>query len=108
LILHWNGTAWKKVPSPNPGGPSRDNGLRGVAATSAGNALAVGVYSNGTSDQTLVARWNGTAWKKVPSPDAGGPSASNFLVGVAASSANNAWAVGYYGTPSQTLAVHCC
>jgi hypothetical protein len=24
LILHWNGSAWKQVKAPNPGGPARD------------------------------------------------------------------------------------
>jgi len=33
LILHWNGKAWSRVTSPNPGGKS-GTGLSGVAATS--------------------------------------------------------------------------
>jgi hypothetical protein len=37
-------------------------------------------------------RWNGTAWKQVPSPS---PRASAGLSGVAVTSADNAWAVGY-------------
>ena len=38
LVVHWNGTAWKQVPSPAPA----DSSLSGVAATSASNAWAVG------------------------------------------------------------------
>jgi hypothetical protein len=56
VILRWNGTAWKQVPSPSPA-PSA--GLSGVAATSASNAWAVG----NTGSTTLILRWNGTAWK---------------------------------------------
>ena len=39
VILHWNGTTWKQVPSPSPGAFA---GLSSVAATSASNAWAVG------------------------------------------------------------------
>ncbi len=110
LILHWNGTAWKKVASPDPGGPSHSHFLFGVAATSAGNAWAVGGYVKTGPEQTLILHWNGTAWKAVASPDPGGSTQFNDLAGVAATSARNAWAVGVYsnGTAIQTLALHCC
>ncbi len=105
LIERWNGTSWKKVASPNPGGPARDNFLEAVTATSAGNAWAVGSYGNGTAIQTLIEHWNGTSWKKVASPDPGGQARNNFLTGVTATSAGNAWAVGKYfnGTGYQTM-----
>ena len=108
LIEHWNGTAWKHVTSPNPGGSSNPNALTGVAATSSTNAWAVGVYYNGTADQTLIEHWNGTAWKHVTSPNPGGSSNHNYLYGVAATSSTNAWAVGgyYNGTAYQTLVEH--
>ena len=110
LIEHWNGTSWKQVTSPNPGGSSHDDFLDGVAATSSTNAWAVGYYYNGTADQTLIEHWNGTAWKEVTSPNVGGSSLYNSLDGVAATSSTNAWAVGdyYNGTANQTLASHCC
>jgi erythromycin esterase-like protein len=54
LIEHWNGTAWKQVTSPNPGGSSHSNFLDAVAATSSTDAWAVGDYYNGTTDQTLA------------------------------------------------------
>jgi hypothetical protein len=61
LVLRWNGTGWQRVSSPNPR-PSAE--LSGVAATSADNAWAVGYTSNSHhgSFQTLILRWNGTAW----------------------------------------------
>ncbi len=110
LVEHWNGTSWAIVPSPNPGGTSRNNTLNGVAFTSASTAWAVGGYSDGTADQTLVLDWNGTAWKRVASPNPGGTTRNNGLSGVAATSATNIWAVGSYsnGTAARTLAVHCC
>lgn len=52
LILHWNGTAWTQVTSPNPG---TSNHLTAVRAPSAGNAWAVGGFSTGTTpSQTLA------------------------------------------------------
>jgi hypothetical protein len=108
LIEHWNGSAWARVSSPNPGGSANDNYLFGVAATSASNAWAVGTYFNGTANQTLIEHWNGTSWKHVSSPDPGGSASDNELGGVAATSASNAWAVGHYfnGAADQTLIEH--
>lgn len=113
LILHWNGAAWKQVPSPNPA--AKDNNvLSGVAATSATNAWAVGTNCGGCSGGgqapgALTVHWNGTAWKQQSSPSPGGSSFSQ-LDGVAATSATNAWAVGGYnkGATSHTLILHCC
>jgi hypothetical protein len=66
LTLRWNGTAWKRVTSPSPGGQS--NILNGVAQRSGVNALAVGDFGPGTmiSSPTyaLLLHWNGSAWNK--------------------------------------------
>ncbi|HEV2450537.1 MAG TPA: hypothetical protein VGS62_01250, partial [Streptosporangiaceae bacterium] len=43
LTLHWNGTAWSQVASPNPG---FDNLLEGVSVVSASDAWAVGCTSS--------------------------------------------------------------
>jgi hypothetical protein len=94
LIEHFNGKAWKVQTSPNPGGSSNYNALSGVAATSSTNAWAVGGYYNGTTNLTLVERWNGKSWKHQKSPN---PKANDELEGVAATSSSNAWAVGDYG-----------
>ena len=92
LILRWNGTAWKQVPSPSPGGGGLGNILFGVAVTSASSAWAVGEISCGCGPGiSLILRWNGTAWKRVPSPTPGG---GTNLRGVVATSARNAWAAG--------------
>jgi hypothetical protein len=60
--------------------------LRKVAVISARDAWAVGYDRAGS----LIERWNGTVWAKVPSPG----SAGSALQAVAATSAGNAWAVG--------------
>ena len=87
LVLHWNGTAWTRVPSPSPG--SNDQ-LNGVAISSADSAWAVGSYQVGRISKTLILRWNGTAWRQASSP-----SVTGALEAVAATSAGNAWAVGF-------------
>jgi len=55
------------------------------------------------SAQTLIERWNGTGWTRVSSPNPAGGSA---LIGVAATSATNAWAVGCTGNCAKTLILH--
>ncbi len=68
--------------------------LNGVAATSAGNAWAVGASgTNNSQPVPLIERWNGRAWRRVPSPSPG--SALNSVVAV---SPRSAWAVGLAGT----------
>jgi hypothetical protein len=91
LILHWDGHAWKQAPSPNPG--TMSDVLVGVDATSGSTAWAVGNARSGstTPSRPLVARWNGHAWKQVPSPN---PTGGGDLLSVSATSASNAWAVG--------------
>ena len=80
--------------------------LRGVAATSATNAWTVGGYGSVSSAKTLIARWNGTAWTRVPSPT---PAGGGELSGVAATSASSAWAVGCtscFTSSPKTLILH--
>ena len=92
LTLHWTGTTWVKVASPNPL-PGLTNQLAGVYARSASDVWAVGEDSSvSTPLATLILHWNGTKWAKVPSPDPG--TAGNELTAVSADSASDAWAVG--------------
>ena len=88
--------------------PGSSDILGGVAITSC-RVWAVGDYTVAGNVRTLVERWNGTAWTRVPSPS---PASSyNILSDVAAASASDAWAVGQSsGNPAghvfQTLAEH--
>jgi hypothetical protein len=56
LIVHWNGMAWSRQPSPTPGPVSQ---LFGVAVTSTRNAWAAGAHENGS----ILQHWNGTTWR---------------------------------------------
>lgn len=95
LIEHWNGSAWKIVPHPSPG---RNALLNGVADVSPRNVWAVGTYATPykNSDRTLVLHWNGTTWKRIPSPHPGFWKWGSQLSGVAVVSAKSLWAVGVY------------
>jgi hypothetical protein len=93
------------APAPNKSG---NNMLNGAAATSACNAWIVGTAASKVlaQSQTLVERWNGTAWKVQTSPS---PGVFNELYGVAAPTSGDAWAVGFDITPAntnQTLVEH--
>jgi hypothetical protein len=82
LILHWNGRKWSRVRN-----SISATVLDGVTVTG-GEAWAVGA-NFGNQIQPVILRWNGVRWSKVA-----GPRQQDFLVGVAALSANRAWAVG--------------
>src|SRR5215470_15494527 len=91
------GTGVPERAVPVPGGQ-----LFGVAATSARNAWAVGGAVS--SGKTLILRWNGTTWARVPSPT---PAPDTELYAVAATSARNAWAVGGGGaSPGKAYILH--
>ncbi len=102
LTAHWDGTRWRRVPSPSPG---VDAALTGVAAFSGGVAWAVGVTDQvfGAPPKSVILRWDGTAWRQVP---AAYPR-DTVLSGVAAFAGGGAWATGeipqYRPTPPPTF-----
>jgi hypothetical protein len=92
-------------------GPADAHGsheLFGVSGASPRDVWAVGVAlpPRGPA-RTLVERWQGRAWRPVPSPDR--PTGGSFLNAVVALSASDAWAVGLSrspGGPARTLITH--
>jgi len=95
VILNWNGTAWTRVPSPDPGG---DSVVAGVDALSATDAWAVG--QDTSSEHPLTLHWDGNSWTVVPNP---GPRLAT-LHGVSIGPSGHAWAVG--SADSLTLILH--
>jgi len=92
------GFEWRITPSPNVG--VMDNILRKVAPVSADDVWAVGYTITGINlFQTMIQRWDGAQWKLIPSPNVG--TSYNALFGVAAQSANDVWAAGYYDAGSE-------
>lgn len=100
LAQKWNGTSWSKTLIQSAGTPS-DNNLNGVSCAGTAFCMAVGAYSNGTNDQALAQKWNGTSWATVPSSTP----QSTDLNGVSCVSASFCMAVGSFwnGTAAQSL-----
>ena len=102
LMEHFNGFSWSIVASPVPAG-SILNDIDGLCVVSANDVWAVG-WSVTTGappspvivQRTLIEHYNGFSWSIVPSPDMS--TTANMLVGVAALSANNIWAVGSWSS----------
>jgi len=107
LAEHWDGSQWTLVPTPNP--QAGGNYLSSVVALSSTDAWAVGGSFSGTGAAlTLVEHWDGTQWSVVNSPNPG--TGYNDLMGMAALSATNIWAVGnaynHHKARTKTLIEH--
>lgn len=102
LAMHWDGTSWRVVPSPN--GPHAGNALLNVIAFGPDDVWAAG-YSYDDLEvtaQTLMAHWDGTSWRLVKTPNPGPD--YNVLDGLAGLDAKHLWAIGAAGP--NTLAMH--
>ncbi|MFL5691167.1 MAG: hypothetical protein ACJ795_05115 [Ktedonobacteraceae bacterium] len=105
LVEHWNGTSWQVVKSRNVGTSPT---FSAVAAVSANDVWAAGNYHNSNSNaifQTLTEQWNGQQWSVVKSPSPG--SFNTQLLGLAAVSPTNVWAVGVADSNTLTEHFHC-
>ncbi|MGI9170809.1 MAG: hypothetical protein ACR2FH_11665 [Caulobacteraceae bacterium] len=101
LIEHFDGTAWTVTPSEDPAGPPGvgESFLQGVTASAANDAWAVGVHQIADRqfhNLAIAEHWGGARWRLAPLPDTGTP--TSRLLGVAARSASDVWAVGYVST----------
>jgi hypothetical protein len=95
LTLHWDGTTWSIVPSPNAG-DLLDNLLDSVEAVSSTDVWAAGYYYNDDGiAETLTLHWDGTAWSVIPSPNTADDD-YNYLYDLAVVSSTDVWAVGAY------------
>jgi Carboxypeptidase regulatory-like domain len=90
LILRWDGSRWRRIPSPSPGSETDQSILTGVAAISPTDAWAVGTFrtTDPADAASLTLHWNGTAWTSFPN------NCGTSLREVFALSATNVWAVG--------------
>ena len=98
-IIHWDGTKWSVVTSPQP--DDWLNILTSVTAISTNDVWAVGLIGTGSgyeAPETL--HWDGASWSVVSVP---GGSQSTELLGVAAVSSNDVWTVGETASAKKTL-----
>jgi hypothetical protein len=73
-VLHWDGTTWSLIKTPNPGARQGGTGssLYAVTALSAGDVWVVGHSQPGNGTiTTLTEQFNGSTWSVVPSPNPG-------------------------------------
>jgi hypothetical protein len=103
-ILHWNGSAWSVLPSPDVN--QRSNYLFSVDGTSASDAWAVGFFDTGFELRSMIQHWDGTSWTIVPSPNAS--DVIDEPTDVVAVSPDDVWAVGQSAGffTFNTLALH--
>jgi hypothetical protein len=107
--VHWDGSTWTQVPSPNF---QTTSFLQGVAAVAPDAVWAVGGSYNASSStaSTLVLFWDGNSWAAVSSPN---PGPRNYLMSATANSVDDLWAAGTtwsndpQNQPSRTLTLHC-
>jgi hypothetical protein len=100
LAVRFDGSAWRRVPTPNPG--AGDHVLASVAAVSADEAWAVGWTVPGDGrDLPLILRWDGTRWRPVPAPKIDGRAQ---LDDVSAPASGDAWAAGRVTDATETFA----
>ena len=94
-------SGWTIVSAP----PAGENAvLSGVSEVSATDAWAVGLSNaapNGLGAKPVIDNWNGAAWSQVTVT---APSSTTWLTAVNASSATDAWAVGW--TEPQRYTIH--
>jgi hypothetical protein len=95
LALHWDGTEWAVVETPNF---AYFNGLNGLAAFSSDDVWAVG----SSEGQTVTIHWDGTQWTRAASPNPGG---NSVLEDVVALPNDEMWAVGTTGSPGSSTLV---
>jgi hypothetical protein len=88
LAEHWDGALWSVV---TVSGPTAGE-LEGVDAIASGDGWAVGDFTDEAGIHTLTARWEGTTWTQVPSPNETG---DNRLEAVAMVAHDDVWAAGY-------------
>src|SRR5262245_10662047 len=106
LTIHWDGSAWLLVPSPNPG---TDHDYIYGGTGSGNDVWAVGMYNNtgGQPGRTLTLHWNGSAWSQATTPN---PGASTNLLNAMTGSGNDVWAGGEYADGQfliqRTLTIH--
>lgn len=87
LILHWGGTSWRQVTSPNIAGGA--NQLSGIVAISTNDIWAVG----SAGGAPLAMHWDGNLWSVVPVRVRSGLSTERFTA-VSGTAANDVWVVG--------------
>ena len=104
-MLYWNGTKWRQVSVPDPGGTGADSvsQLFAVRCLAASDCWAVGNRSAGGALLNQALHWNGKKWTVVSTPDPGGNGNGKLseLDDSTCVTSADCWAVGDFGTAAQ-------
>jgi hypothetical protein len=99
----WNGSSWKTVRNP-ASSATTDSGGNAIAAAGhvawAAGQYCPGCHSGNYTYLPLLMRWTGSQWKVTSAP-----ARNIYVVGLAVTSATNAWAVGSNAS-SKTVILH--
>ena len=79
LVLHWNGSSWSRVASPDVG--DAQTVLKDVVALSPSNAWAVGYTNSFGGDGAVALHYNGASWSVASAPALGTLDTVAALVG---------------------------
>jgi hypothetical protein len=108
LVLHWNGSRWRRSPVPDPAGTGNGDAsaLTSVRCARVTDCWAVGVYermSGAIFSEAL--HWNGRRWSFARTPEVGGAAKDSItlLADVVCPSSVNCWAVGEFGNEGVQL-----
>jgi hypothetical protein len=93
-ILHWDGHAGKRFPTPRLAGASAY--LYALSADSSSDVWAVGEKTIGAHVRALVEHWDGTSWRVVRTPRVAGNAVRPGSI--SAVSPTDVWLVGYVAT----------
>lgn len=102
LTMHWNGTKWSIVPTPDEHAITLE--LTGVVALATNDVWAVGRAQMGTAavDQPLVEHWTGSAWHIVPTSLVANVWGSSLHTIAAIPGTKGLWAVGSFEPQNTT------
>ncbi|HEX8599489.1 MAG TPA: S-layer homology domain-containing protein [Chloroflexia bacterium] len=111
FTMHWNGSNWSTINSPNSAQVgSTNNVLNAVVKAPSGEVWAVGYFLDSFNDKrSLMLKWANSAWSVVMLPHEGTyDNVLQALTVVPGTSGSQVWAAGYYttndsGTTSKAL-----
>jgi hypothetical protein len=98
LTIHWDGTNWSVVPSPDGG--TDGSLLYGVSGSSSTDVWLSGEYVDPIGQShALTEHWDGSSWSVVPGADRG---LGGFLYAISATPSGRTWAGGGFTTQNGT------
>lgn len=102
LVMHYDGTSWTTIPTPEVPKEQRPAQLRSVSVTDDGQVWAAGLRNaaEGVFGVPLILHHDGSGWQEPPDPGVG---TRINVVGVYAAADDDVWVVATDGAPNALL-----